>query len=205
MAHQPKGELADPEISVSGGGAGHDLHEQLYRQTTYFENLFKDAPEGIIIADKKGGILRANEEFCRIFGFEGNEIIAQSLDSLIVPPDELETATSITRRVIGGEKVAFETVRLRRDGRAIPVSVIASPIFEDGKVEAIFGIYRDISGQKRILEDLRQSEKRFQDIALSSADWIWEVDQNGIYTFASGQVRFSAMRPRRSSAGRRST
>jgi PAS domain-containing protein len=115
MAHQPKGELADPEISVSGGGAGHDLHEQLYRQTTYFENLFKDAPEGIIIADKKGGILRANEEFCRIFGFEGNEIIAQSLDSLIVPPDELETATSITRRVIGGEKVAFETVRLRRD------------------------------------------------------------------------------------------
>jgi PAS domain S-box-containing protein len=101
----------------------------------------------------------------------------------------MEAAVSITQRVIRGEKVAIETVRRRKDGRTIPVSVIASPIFAGGELEAVFGIYRDISDQKRILEELRKSEKRFQDIALSSADWIWEVDTNGIFTFASGKVK----------------
>ena len=187
MTH-PKG---DPTSSESSGcaEAGDRFREQLLRQKTYFENLFKDAPEGIIIADKEGRILRANGEFCRIFGFDSEEIIGQALDNLIVPAEEVDSAISITSRVISGEKVAFESVRHRQDGQAIPVSVIASPILEDGKVEAIFGIYRDISGQKKILEDLQQSEKKFQDIALSSADWIWEVDQSGIYTFASGQVK----------------
>ncbi|MFZ2055365.1 MAG: PAS domain S-box protein [Candidatus Aminicenantales bacterium] len=187
MAH-PKGDLTSSESS-GYVEAGERLQEQLLRQKTYFESLFKDAPEGIIIADKEGRILRANGEFCRIFGFENEEIIGQSLDNLIVPAEEVKSAILITNRVISGEKVAFESVRHRKDGQPIPVSVIASPILEDGKAEAIFGIYREISDQKKILEDLRKSEKRFQDIALSSADWIWEVDQSGVYTFASGQVR----------------
>ncbi|MGB7294150.1 MAG: PAS domain S-box protein [Candidatus Aminicenantales bacterium] len=181
----------DPETPGKSGFAGNEdgLQEQFLRQKTYFESLFKNAPEGIIIADKDGRILRANDEFCRIFGFQPDETIGQVLDNLIVPAEEAGSAASITHRVVNGEKTAFESVRLRKDGRAVPVSIIASPIVEDGKVEAIFGIYRDISDQKRILESLRTSEKRFQDIAMSSADWIWEVNHNGVYTFASGQVK----------------
>jgi PAS domain S-box-containing protein len=184
----PKADLNLPE-GPGSAEAGEKLQEQLLRQKTYFENLFKDAPEGIIIADKEGRILRANGEFCRIFGFKSDEIIGQNLDSLIVPAEAVDSAISVTRRVTGGEKVSFESVRQSKNDQAIAVSIIASPIFEDGKVEAIFGIYRDISDQKKILEELKNSEKRFQDIAMSSADWIWEVDQNGVYTFASGQVR----------------
>lgn len=184
----PKNGQESPGKSESVGFEDR-LQEQLFRLKTYFESLFKNAPEGIIIADKSGRILRANEEFCRIFGFKSDETIGQLLDSLIVPAEETASASAITRQVVNGEKISFESVRLRKDGQAVPVSIIASPIIEDGRVEAIFGIYRDISEQKRILESLRTSEKRFQDIALSSADWIWEVDQNGIYTFASGQVK----------------
>ncbi|MBN2408644.1 MAG: PAS domain S-box protein [Candidatus Aminicenantes bacterium] len=184
----PKTDLKPPGRSGWTAFEGR-LQEQLLRQKSYFESLFKNAPEGIIIADKDGRILRANEEFCRIFGFQPDETIGQVLDSLIVPAEEAPSAALITRQVVNGEKIAFESVRIQKDGRAVPVSIIASPIIEDGKVEAIFGIYRDISDQKRILENLKTSEKRFQDIALSSADWIWEVDQDGIYTFASGQVR----------------
>ncbi len=184
----PKGDRSP--IAESGSDAlGDHLREQLLRQKTYFENLFKDAPEAIVIADKEGRILRANGEFCRIFGFQCPEVIGRDLDNMIVPPGQVESAVEVTRRVTEGEKVAFESIRRRKDGGLVPVSIIASPIIEDGKVAAIFGIYRDISDQKKILEDLRQSEKRFQDIALSSADWMWEVDGNGVYTFASSQVK----------------
>ncbi len=187
MAH-PKSTLETSQNS-SFAKKADPLEELLLRQKSYFENLFKDAPEGIIIADREGRILRANGEFCRIFGFQCAEIIGQNLDNLIVPAEEFDTAISITRRVTQGERIALESSRRHKDGREIPVSVIASPIIEDGKVKAIFGIYRDNSDQKKILEDLRKSEKRFQDIALSSADWIWEVDRDGVYTFASGQVK----------------
>ncbi|RLF92898.1 hypothetical protein DRN45_06485, partial [Thermococci archaeon] len=49
--------------------------------------------------------------------------------------------------------------------------------------------YKDITEVKKAEEKLKESEKRFRDVALSSADWIWEVDKNGRYTFASGKVK----------------
>ena len=48
---------------------------------------------------------------------------------------------------------------------------------------------REIAVRKRAEEALRKSEKRFRDISYSMADWIWEVDKDGIYTFASGTVK----------------
>lgn len=162
---------------------------KLVEEKIYFERLFEAALEGIIIGDKQGRILRTNSEFNRIFGFEDADIIGKTIDELIVPPAEHSTAVSVTQRVASGEKIAFETVRLKKDGQAIHVSVIASPIVLDGEMLAIFGIYRDISEQKKILEELKKSEGRFQDIALSSADWIWEVNKDGVYTFASGRVK----------------
>ncbi len=154
-----------------------------------FEKVFEDAREGMVIADREGHILRFNQEFRRMFGFEPGEILGQKIDTLIVPPEEFDSAVSITQRVANGERVSFETTRQANDGPAVQVSVIVSPIIVDGQLKAIFGIYRDISGQKRIHEDLRLSQKRFEDIVLSSADWVWEVDADAVYTFASGRVK----------------
>jgi len=179
------------ETDQTSGPSGNrdNPQDRLLEEKPWFENLVENAMEGIVIADKDGRVLRVNGEFQMMFGFAAEEIVGRALDDLIVPPDKMETALSITQEVVRGEKVAFETVRRRKDGREIPVSVIASPIFVGGVLQVVFGIYRDISGQKKILDELKNSEKRFQDIAMSSADWIWEVDQNGIYTFASGKVK----------------
>jgi len=179
------------ETDQTSGPSGNrdNPQDRLLEEKPWFENLVENAMEGIVIADKDGRVLRVNGEFQMMFGFAAEEIVGRALDDLIVPPDKMETALSITQKVVRGEKVAFETVRRRKDGREIPVSVIASPIFVGGVLQVVFGIYRDISGQKKILDELKNSEKRFQDIAMSSADWIWEVDQNGIYTFASGKVK----------------
>jgi len=158
-------------------------------ERTYFEKVIEDAMEGIVIADTKGRLLRVNNEFKRIFGFGDEDIVGRTIDDLIVPTEDRSSAASITQRVATGEKVAFESVRQRKDGQAIYVSVIASPILVGGELRAICGIYRDISQGERILEELRTSERRFQDIALSSGDFIWEVDCRGVYTFASGKVK----------------
>jgi PAS domain S-box-containing protein len=43
--------------------------------------------------------------------------------------------------------------------------------------------------RKKIEDALRESEERFKDISYSMADWIWEVDKNGLYKYASGKVK----------------
>jgi PAS domain S-box-containing protein len=158
-------------------------------EKTYFEKLFEDAMEGIAIADRSGRLLRVNGEFKRIFGFGDEDLVGRTIDELIVPQEDRSSAASITQKVASGKKVAFESVRQKKDGRPIHVSVIASPILVDGELQAICGIYRDTSTQNRIMADLRLSQKRFQDIAMSSADFIWELDSNGVYTFATGKVK----------------
>lgn len=153
------------------------------------EKIIENAQEGIVIADTQGRLLRVNDEFKRIFGFDSDDLAGRTIDDLIVPAEDRSSAASLTRRVAAGEKVAFESVRRKKDGSAVHVSVIAAPIMVDGELQAIFAIYRDITQRERILEELRRSERRFQDIALSSGDFIWEIDRAGVYTFASGKVR----------------
>ena len=165
------------------------FEKKLQIERAYAEQLFESAQEAIVLADKKGNIIRINSEFTRLFGYTKEETLGKHIDQLIAPADAQDQAFSITKRTLQGEKLRLETVRRRKDGKLINVSVLTSPIIVDGNLEAVYGIYRDISEQKKMIEDLKISEKRFQDVALSSADWIWEVDRDWKYTFASGRVK----------------
>jgi two-component system sensor histidine kinase/response regulator len=166
-----------------------ELQKKLQIQRAYLDQLFESAQEAIVLANREGNVIRANSEFTRMFGYTKDEIMGQHIDRLVSPEDCKEQALFITQRTASGEKMRLETIRRRKDGRLINVSILASPIFVDGRLEAIYGIYRDISEQKKGIDELKNSEKRFHDVALSSADWIWEVDKEGKYTFASGRVK----------------
>ncbi|MFH1931093.1 MAG: PAS domain S-box protein, partial [Pseudomonadota bacterium] len=50
-------------------------------------------------------------------------------------------------------------------------------------------LQKEVEERKQVEEALRESEERFRDISFSMADWIWEVDKYGRYTFASGKVK----------------
>lgn len=166
-----------------------NLEKRLQIERAYLDHLFESAQEAIVLADKRGHVIRANSEFMRLFGYAHEEIIGQHIDHLVAPRDSQDHALFITQQTLQGKKLRLEKIRRRKDGRLINVSILASPIIVDGNVEAIYGIYRDISEQKKMIKVLQESEKRFQDIALSSADWIWELDKEGKYTFASGRVK----------------
>jgi two-component system sensor histidine kinase/response regulator len=165
------------------------LEKKLQIERAYVDQLFESAQEAIVLADKQGRVIKVNSEFLRLFGYTKEEIMGQHIDQLVAHSDAQDQALFITQQTLRGEKLRLETVRRRKDGRLINVSILTSPIIVDGKLEAVYGIYRDISEQKKMIDVLKDSEKRFHDIALSSADWIWEVNQEGKYTFASGRVK----------------
>ena len=56
---------------------------------------------------------------------------------------------------------------------------------EHGVLTGIHGVSRDITGRKRVEEALRESQQRFQGLIETLYDWVWEVDSQGYFTYAS--------------------
>ncbi|HDQ72894.1 MAG TPA: PAS domain S-box protein, partial [Chloroflexi bacterium] len=148
------------------------VEKALRIETLYLERLFEGSPEAIVLVDNHGRVLRVNSEFIDLFGYTFDEIQGSVIDRLIVPGDLYQEAFKITRQVLGGRKVTFETVRRRRDGSLIDVSILGTPIkVDDGQI-AVYGIYRDISERKRaeiererLLADLQHRSRQLQTAA----------------------------------------
>ncbi|WP_165849311.1 PAS domain-containing sensor histidine kinase [Candidatus Cryosericum septentrionale] len=133
--------------------------EETQRERAFFDQLVETAPEGIAIADTQGRIMRVNAEFVRMFGYGVDEVVGQCLDDLVAPPARQEEARALTRSTVQGGKNLLETVRCRKDGTLVDVSLIGASILVAGKPEALYAIYRDITERKQAEAQLRQSQK----------------------------------------------
>ncbi len=151
----------------------------------FLDQLFESAMEGIVITDRRGIIQRVNRHFSEIFGYGKDEVLGKSVDRLIAPPDNPFHAIRITEKVVRGERVSFEAVRKRKDGTAVYVSILAAPIIVDGRLEAVYGIYRDISAQKKNEQVLRESEKRFRELFENASDLIQSLDARGHFLYVN--------------------
>src|SRR5580700_1363008 len=132
--------------------------ETLRTQKAHFEKLFELAPEAIVLRDIENRVLRVNEEFTKLFGYTVDEAIGQNISSLIVPDDRKQECEKLREALKRDEKVNVETIRRRKDGKLLSVSLVAAPVSVEGGEREIYGIYRDITGRKQAEERLRRSE-----------------------------------------------
>src|SRR5664280_1302555 len=143
-------------------GIGRDItdrkqaQEETQRERAFFDQLVETAPEGIAIADPQGRVMRVNAEFVRMFGYGVDEVVGQYLDDLVAPPAHQEEAKALTRSTIQGGKNLLETVRRRKDGTLVDVSLIGASILVAGKQEAVYAIYRDITERKQAEQKLEE-------------------------------------------------
>ena len=128
-------------------------------QRSYLEQLFETSHEAIIQIDEDNRLVRVNSEFLDLFGYGAQEVLGRSLEGIIVPEQQLEEFKAIKARVAGGEKVFHETVRKRKDGALIDVSISGTPIKIDGKSGGFFVIYQDIRERKHAEEVLKQAKE----------------------------------------------
>jgi PAS domain S-box-containing protein len=133
--------------------------EELLEQKAHFEKLFELAPEPIVLRDTDNRILRINKEFTKLFGFTVEEALGRTVNELIVPDGSADECASIRDALKNGQRVDVELVRKRKDGTRLTVSFAAAPVFaHEGAPLQIYGIYRDITRQKKAEDALRRSE-----------------------------------------------
>lgn len=125
----------------------------------YLAHLFHSSPEAIALVDNKDRVLRVNVAFTELFGFGESEALGRPINDLIVPDHLKAEGESLTKEVAGGREIDVETLRQRRDGGLVDVQIIGRPVTGPEGQVAVYGIYRDITLQRRSALALRKLEK----------------------------------------------
>ncbi|HEU4641304.1 MAG TPA: PAS domain S-box protein, partial [Gemmatimonadaceae bacterium] len=133
--------------------------------------IVESSDDAVVSKSLDGVITSWNAGAERIFGWTAAEAVGRSV-ALIIPPERRDEETIILERLRGGGHVEhFETVRLRKDGARIDVSVTISPIRDgNGNVTSISKVARDITRQKRQVE-LQRCVADAQRVLGSSLDY----------------------------------
>ncbi|MER3524383.1 MAG: hypothetical protein C4326_10020 [Ignavibacteria bacterium] len=123
--------------------------EAIRLEKARFEQLFENAPIGIILADSDERILHANSRFQAMFGFSLEEIRGRSINETIVPESLRHEGNELSHRVLTGEPIQTESVRMRKDGTHLNVNIFGVPIMMNGEAVGVFGMYVDITARKK--------------------------------------------------------
>jgi PAS domain S-box-containing protein len=128
--------------------------------------IVDSSDDAIVSKTLEGVITTWNEGAERLFGYTAKEAIGQHI-SMIIPLDRRDEETSILARLSRGVRIDhFDTIRLRKDGSKLEISLTISPVLDaSGKIIGASKIARDISGRKRAERELHESEQRFRALA----------------------------------------
>ncbi len=110
--------------------------------------LFERAPNAAALLDLAGRVIRVNEAFCRLFGYEEAACLGRRMADLIVPAELKPESRALFERVLRGECLEVETRRRRHGGALLEVSILATPIDPESGAPALQATYQDISGRR---------------------------------------------------------
>ncbi len=119
--------------------------------------IVESSEDAIIGEDLQGNITSWNKGAERLYGYAAEEVIGKHV-SLLHPVDQRDELPILLEHLGRGERIApYQTVRVRKDGSRVNVSLSVSPIKDrEGRVIGAAKIARDIGPQKRLEEELRQ-------------------------------------------------
>ncbi|MDP1913749.1 CheR family methyltransferase [Brevundimonas sp.] len=125
--------------------------------------IIDSSDDAIISGDLDGRITSWNPGAERLFGYSAKDALGQPL-TILIPPDRRSEEVTILERVRRGERVDnFETVRQRKDGSLVEISLTVSPIKSaDGTIVGASKVAHDISENRRASAALGASEERYR-------------------------------------------
>jgi PAS domain S-box-containing protein len=134
----------------------------------FLASIVECSDDAIIGKNLNGIILSWNRAAQNIFGYSAAEAIGQPV-TILSPPDHIDEEPRILERVRRGERIDhYQTVRRRKDGSLVDVSLTVSPVKDaDGKIIGCSKIARDVSRQKHIEMELAKTRAVLEERARS--------------------------------------
>ena len=134
--------------------------QQAERAMAHLAAIVMSSEDAIISKNLQGIVTSWNGAAERLFGYTAEEMIGQPVSRLI-PPDRHDEEPGILERIKRGESIQhYETIRRRKDGTDLHISLTVSPLIDlHGKIIGASKIARNITEQKRVEEALRERDR----------------------------------------------
>jgi PAS domain S-box-containing protein len=122
-------------------------------------SVVESSDDAIISMSLDTTITTWNKGAERMFGYSSEEAIGRSV-SMLIPEESEDEEPEILKRLLGGERVDhYETIRKRKDGKRLNISLTVSPVYDQtGRISGVSKISRDITDRKRAEEALREAQ-----------------------------------------------
>jgi len=167
---------------VGGSKIARDITQAVRaeRDALLLAAIVDSSDDAIISKDLNSIVTSWNKSAERMFGYTADEMIGKPITTLF-PPDREDEEPQILERLRRGERVEhFETIRRRKDGVLLEISLTISPVKDGtGRVIGASKIARDISDRKRWEAALLGSEANFRQLADSMPQMVWTARPDG--------------------------
>jgi PAS domain S-box-containing protein len=160
--------------------------EALADELTRRRILVDQSRDGIVILDQNGKVYEANQRFAEMLGYTPEEVRKLSVWDWEFQYPREQVAEMIQTVDETGDH--FETLHRRKDGTVLDVEISTNGAIIAGQ-KLIFCVCRDITERKQADRALLEAEEKYKKLVEATSDLIWEVDEEGWYTFVSPRIK----------------
>jgi len=153
------------------------------------ETPFEQAPDAYYLCDFKGNLVDGNQAAEELFGCPRDELLGKSFLELklLSRGQMLKMAALLARSALGRPTGPDEFTMSLGNGEHVPVEIATFPVnLKDRKL--VLGVVHDLTVRRQAEEALRESRRRFRDLASLLPQSVWEMDASGNFTFANHQA-----------------
>ena len=165
-------------------------YDTLLNDSSLLQILLEQSTDYIYFKDRSSRFIKVNQKILEAFGLNSEEEILGKTDKDFFPDIADQFRTDEQQIMETGKpqlNVSLELVF--PDGKKHWISISKTPFYDNqGNVAGIVGISRDITKQKKLEESLKENENKLSNLIDLTSEFIWQVDENGVYTFVSDNI-----------------
>jgi len=171
----------DPDLRLPAHLTADSREEIDERYQAMFDRSF----DLVYIHDFEGNFKDANNMALSVFGYRKEDLRSLNLNSLLAADQIPKAREHIQKALCGASNDPVEYQAKHKNGEQIDIETKISVIYHHGQPCAIIGIARDISKRKQMEERIKESERRFRDLADLLPVVVFEADLTGRLTYVN--------------------
>jgi len=177
--------LALAAVSVAGAMISRELRQRqraeaaLAASESHYRTVLNNVTDAVFVTDTVGRYLDVNPQGCELTGYSRAELLRLTAADTYLPEERPLVAERIAA-VTAGRVLSYDRRMLRKDGSVILIEVTAV-LLPDGRILTTF---RDLSEQRKVENQIRESEQRFRELAENVREVFFSMDP------ATGRVQY---------------
>ena len=155
-----------------------------------FRNLVETTSDWVWEMDTNGTCTYVSPKVRDILGYEPEDLIGK-VPFNFIPTDDVGRIIEVFTSILASQKpfALIEINSLHKDGHTVVLETSGVPFFDArGALLGYRAVSRDVTERKVAEEALRGSEERFRGLVETTSDFVWELDENSVYTYVSPKI-----------------